>query len=66
MNSSVLLAQIQTTAEAACKTSGTRPTTGDESHLTSLLMRTNSSGVLAHGGSSTSDTTVPSSITPRL
>lgn len=38
----------------------------DDYHLTNLFMRTNSSEVLAQGGSSTSDTTVPSSITPRL
>ncbi len=37
-----------------------------ESERTSRLMRMNSSGLLAQGGSSTSDTTVPSSITPRL
>lgn len=39
---------------------------GDDYYLTNLFMRTNSSEVLAQGGSSTSDTTVPSSITPRL
>lgn len=38
----------------------------DDYYLTNLFMRTNSSEVLAQGGSSTSDTTVPSSITPRL